>query len=667
MQFANTSWSLLLLVWASPCLFAQKAPMKFGKIDLADLQMTGCAFEPGAAALVLCDYGEADFFFQNGDGFAFRLVHHKRVKIFTKNGLDQANVSLTFYAGKSGDFEKIKSVKAACYYLENGEMKTVELAPKKEVFTTELDRGYRQLKFAIPGAREGCIIEYEYELSSLDIRNLRDWSFQGDLPVLRSVYRLEVPGFFIFQHLLRGSRTLDENSSKEVTRNFYGEETGADGAANRFNFTANCLQYYWAMNNIAGLKPEPFTIAPHEYTTHIECQLIRIDYPSGAVQEIMPSYEKFGAQLMENESFGKIAEPGNFEKRLVEEIAGNITDPKEKANAILQHLQEKVKWDGTAGFYADLPPSKVYEKGAGDAATLNLMLVACLRAAGLQADPVILGTRKYGRPHPVYPNEGKFNFVVAAVDIAGQTLLADATSKGLPLGYLSERCLNGAGYRVSARTPGWVPLQSTASGGQSVLFKLAMEGEVLKGKASIKNTGYSAAKVLEYVNEEGKGAYLQSEMKPLIDWNPIDEVFTQNTAGELSSVAEFSISQDMEAVDVIYFKPVFATELLENPFTAETRTCPLDFPFAKSYNYVLTLALPEGYTVAEMPKDVISNFGNKDIVFQFRCASAGGMLTVVSKLQMKRTAFEADEYPQLRQFYDLIVQKNQEMLVLKKS
>ena len=43
------------------------------------------------------------------------------------------------------------------------------------------------------------------------------------------------------------------------------------------------------------------------------------------------------------------------------------------------------------------------------------------------------------------------------------------------------------------------------------------------------------------------------------------------------------------------------------------------------------------------------------------------MVTVVSKLQMKRLAFEAGEYADLRKFYDLMVQKNQEMLVLKKS
>jgi hypothetical protein len=82
---------------------------------------------------------------------------------------------------------------------------------------------------------------------------------------------------------------------------------------------------------------------------------------------------------------------------------------------------------------------------------------------------------------------------------------------------------------------------------------------------------------------------------------------------------------------------------------------------------VITLTLPEGYEVLETPKDLLAAYGDKDLTFQYRCASAGRMVSVVSKLQMKRLAFEAGEYADLRKFYDLMVQKNQEMLVLKKS
>ncbi len=667
MYYSKALWPTLLLLWTTVALFAQKAPIKFGKIDPSELSMTDCDFEPGAAALVLCDYGEGGFFYQNGDGFAYRLLHHKRVKIFTKKGLDEANVSVVYYAGKSGDYEKVRLVKAACYYLENGEMKTAELSPKKEGFTTVLERGFQELKFAIPGAREGCIVEYIYERSSLDIRNLHDWYFQGDLPVLQSVYQLRVPDFFIFQYLLRGNRQLDENLAKQVNQNYYGDESDANGLTQRFNFGATAQQYHWAMNRLPSLRPEPFTTAPQEYAAHIECQLMRIEYPNGSIQEIVPSYEKFGSQLLLHDNFGKIAEPGNFEKKLVGEVAGNLPDQRAKANAILQHLQEKVKWNGLPGIYADMSASRLYEKGTGDAATLNLTLVACLRAAGLTADPVILGTRNHGRPHTVYPNEGKFNFVVAAVDVDGQTLLADATSNGLPWGYLSENCLNGEGYRVSARAPGWIPIQAKAGGVQSVLLKLTAEGNLWKGRVTFKNTGYSAANVLEQVNDAGQSAYLQSVLTPLADWNPGEESFTRQTEGDFLSVVECSVSQEIEDAELIYFKPVLAQELLEHPFPQETRTWPLDFPYTTNINYVITLTLPEGYEVLETPKDLLVAYGDKDLTFQYRCASAGRMVSVVSKLQMKRLAFEAGEYADLRKFYDLMVQKNQEMLVLKKS
>lgn len=657
---------VLPLFLTSLLLSAQKAPIKFGKIGPSELSLSDCTFEPGAAALTLCDFGEGGFEIQGDAGFVFVLKRHKRIKLFTKSGLDEANVSLRFFAGKSGDFEKIRGIKAACYCMENGAIKTTELS-SKEIFTTDVGHGEKEIKFAIPGAREGCIIEYVYELNSRNIGTLQDWFFQEEIPVQHSEYRLFVPDFFTFQKVLRGGLGLTLNKESSSMATYSGKMSGDDNRSQDINIDALTYEYQWAMDQVPALRPEPFTAAMRDFAAHMETQLLSYQFEGGRVHEVMPSYEKFNGRLIESDEFGKVAKPGSFEKQLAGELAGALTEPAQKAAAILKHIQEKVKWNGGHSIYCDQPTSKTYSNGSGDAGDINLLLVACLRAAGLQADPVILGTRNFGLPHPVYPKGNKFNYVLAAIDIDGKVLLADATARDLPLGFVSQKCLHGQGWRVSETAPGWVLLQNNASGNQTTLVQVERSGDSWSGKATFKSSGYAAAEVLQKINTDGKEACFKYLLQPLADWNPGDLKFSQ-TDNPLSTVAEVPLSREAETGDVLYFKPILAGSIQDNPLVAETRTWPLDFPFANNYNYVLTLKVPAGFTVAEMPTDALMTFGEKkDLVFQYRCSLEADQLTVISKVQSKRIFFMPEEYADLRQFYSLVVQKNQEMLVLKKS
>ena len=63
------------------CVSAQKTPIKFGKIDMSDLQMEVYNLDTSAAAVVLCDYGHFD-------SKIFKFQRIIRIKILKKEGLD---------------------------------------------------------------------------------------------------------------------------------------------------------------------------------------------------------------------------------------------------------------------------------------------------------------------------------------------------------------------------------------------------------------------------------------------------------------------------------------------------------------------------------------------------------------------------------------------------
>jgi len=64
----------LLVSFFTIQLFAQKAPIKFGKIDIEDLKMEYYELDSSAPAVVLCDYG-----FLNSNEFEFHRI--LRIKI----------------------------------------------------------------------------------------------------------------------------------------------------------------------------------------------------------------------------------------------------------------------------------------------------------------------------------------------------------------------------------------------------------------------------------------------------------------------------------------------------------------------------------------------------------------------------------------------------------
>src|SRR5206468_2156078 len=91
-------------------LFAQKNKNTdenmpaFGNVDKASLQMKECDFDEKAPAVVILDDGALDYIYGNG----LQLTRRIRIKILSKEGLDWANVHLT-YQKKDEDISKIEA------------------------------------------------------------------------------------------------------------------------------------------------------------------------------------------------------------------------------------------------------------------------------------------------------------------------------------------------------------------------------------------------------------------------------------------------------------------------------------------------------------------------------------------------------------------------------
>lgn len=658
-----------ILFCAVNIAIAQKSPIKYGKVD--ELEFSQNENFPDAEAIVLADFGTTDFMYVADKGWQYRFTRVVRIKINSKEGYDHANVSIPYYEGAGGDKEKISSLHGTTYNLVDGKIEKEKLK-NSAIFEEQLSENWYQQKFTFPNVKEGSIIEYEYSIISDYIINLQSWSFQSTIPVKYSEYRLKIPQYFYYQQVYQGFEplTIRETDNREETFTIkYNSAPQRGGAVEKREYTlkSNSRLYRWAAENLPAIKQEPFMTTASDYFTKLEFQLVSITYPNEPPTIIMGSYEdKFTKNFLESERFGKLLNRTGFAEDIIAGLTSGLAE-QEKMIKIFEHVKSKMEWNDQYRLFASSNLKSAYKEGKGSVADINLLLVAMLNEAGIQAYPVVLSTRSNGKPHPVYPNMAKFNYVIAAVFIDDKHYLLDATSKALPASTLPERTLNGTGWLISDN-PRWINLNSTTSftNMNMVTMDVTEEGKFHAVLHSKKGSLLSSEARTNYLQKKDEG-YLKENYGSMTDWKITSSEFTggEDIYSSFTEKVEF-VNEETELTDIIYLDPFTFTTIHENVFKSETRKFPVDLPASVHEQYIFTMDIPEGYSVAELPESQAFGLPNNDGSFKFSASVVGNKISVVGSVVISKTFFTPEEYGSLRKFYELIVAKYDEQIVLKK-
>ena len=103
-----------------------------------------------------------------------------------------------------------------------------------------------------------------------------------------------------------------------------------------------------------------------------------------------------------------------------------------------------------------------------------------------------------------------------------------------------------------------------------------------------------------------------------------------------------------------------------NPFTSPTRNYPVDFIVQNEETYSFTLEIPKGYKVEEIPKSVKHKWEDGTFIYDYLTSVKDNQIKIVSRVIRKRVEFKQEEYKDLREFYNQIVSKMNEQIVLTK-
>lgn len=132
-------------------------------------------------------------------------------------------------------------------------------------------------------------------------------------------------------------------------------------------------------------------------------------------------------------------------------------------------------------------------------------------------------------------------------------------------------------------------------------------------------------------------------------------------------VEEFDFSRQLDAGEHLYFNPFL---FFHSPsFKSEERDLPVEFAYPTNERLILTLTLPDGYEIEEMPNRSSLKMPDGGIVCTVMCSYTPEWRRINLTLNYKRTAwmYLPTDYPTLRDFAQRVEAMVGEMIVLKKK
>jgi hypothetical protein len=671
---------LLFILSASFSICFAQNKVKFGKIDRSDLEMKHYPTDSSARAAFLFDKAETELEYQDGvNAWSLSFKRHLRIKILDKSAFDLANFTIALHNTRS-EREKITAFSAATYNLVNGKIEATKFK-KNELLKEVKSENWSVETAAMPKIQEGSIIEIKYEIRSPFVWNLWDWQFQYDFPVRYSEYNVYYPEWFQYSTKFKGYdlqyvKTLE---SKTDRRNIFFTQksrplAGGQTRVSRNNVDYQRMHYGWVAEEMPAFVSEAYISNKNNYLVKVDFELSGTKFPNSTWKSYTKSWSGLNNTLLESSAFGVQIKKGKtkFLAAEAKQLTASLATTNDKIAAIYTHVINKMAWNKEANKYISSSLKNAYEKGKGNVAEINLILMAMLQQAGLKAEPLLLSTRKNGFLNPLFPALAQFNYVVAAVTLEdGKMLLLDATEKILPMHLLPTRCINDKGLLVRKDREDWVSLKPNGKYNITRALDLSLNEDMeWEGKMKVRCKDYAAGKLRQsYYGKENEAAYITS-LESNINGASIKDYSMEGLKSISKGVKESCTikikEQVMDGGDMLYFNPMMDFGLEENPFKLKERAYPVIYPYPQSNTYSAMFTIPEDYAIEELPEKALVTLPNNSGTFSYSAKVQGNKIIFLSWYKINKYLFLPDEYSVLKEFYNIMVEKQNEQIVLKK-
>ena len=197
--------------------------------------------------------------------------------------------------------------------------------------------------------------------------------------------------------------------------------------------------YHWASSNLA--RPDPD--APPKSTKHWK--------PSVQVTTFS-SWEQIGAWYQSLQREPLAVTPAIQAKAAA--LTKGLTSDEDKVRAIFNDVALHIHYVGLSfgiGRYQPHPADDVLSNEYGDCKDKHTLLASLLKAAGIEAWPVLISSKR--SLDPATPSPSQFNHVITLVSLSGKLLWMDTTAEVAPMGVLLASVRDKQGLVIPVDQP----------------------------------------------------------------------------------------------------------------------------------------------------------------------------------------------------------------------
>ncbi len=617
-----TTIFVLLSLFVIGSVFAEDKEEKWGKVTDEEWNLTAPENLPDAAAIVLFDIGSLEVP-PPYEGAAIKLRRHVRIKILNKAGAqDAANVEIV-----GSDLSGFK----AHTILRDG--KKIEVSGKDR-FVKKVGEEGEVTTFTFPALEDGCIIEYQYGYLQHSYTFLQPWYFQGDLYVRKSQFSIILWGGLNYNAY---ASNVPESLRTPTREELSIEKNGP-------------VKFTWVLRDLFPIEDEPYMAAARNYCATLTCQLVSFKDGMNSLKFIK-DWKTLGETLLEyydefTNSKGKLADTALA-------LTRDITSPQDKIKRLYQYVRDEVLTQGNevTFLYSQNKLQKVLEQKVGNGAEKNLLLMEMLRAVGVDAVPLLIGTRDFAAFNPEVFQLQQFNHLICLVTATNGNYLLDTGVRGVPFPYLPPDDI----------TSGGLLLRKDAS--QTFRLEFPKRDSRFETASRMRIHADGSATCSTHVSLSGYQIYAKRDLlrdKPEDD--KLRQILLQGNDAQFT-LDSYSFTRDIDndtaGIDLVLTLPTLCLvadkqlvcaplimAFKDNPFDKPRRFFPVDFAYPRTYMDVVDIVCDDGLTLAALPQNVRETFDG--ITFTRNSLSAGGSARIMTQLIIGKSIYPPASYANVR-------------------
>lgn len=646
---------LLLLIFSFSPVQAQEENFrtKDATVSINDLNATIYVKDSTANAFYIFEEGHTRF----REGHTLKLVtnYEAKIKILNKEGYEHANIEIRL--GKNSKTgEKIKDLEAATYYVEDGIKKREKLNPSK--IYKEENPDYDLVKFTFPSLRPGAVIVYSYELESPFFFKFQTWWFQEDIPKVYSRFITEIPGNFNYNIKKVGTQKL-ETHDEELVKNCFFKSAAKPGS---------CIKTVYAMQHIPAFVEENYLTSKYNFIARLEYELIEVTALNGRVTRYTKTWKDVDKELRTDGDLGRQLRKTSAVKKLLPEDIQNMPNGLVKAKAIYTFVKENYKWNGDYKIFADMKVKDVVKERSGNVSGINTLLHNIYKEQGFRVWPVLNSTRANGLPTKLYPVLSEFNYLIVQLEVEDEKYLLDATEKYIDFGNLPYRCLNSYARLLDFdEGSSWIEIDAKEFSRVAVRDSLQINSDgTSSGISRHYFKGYHAVIAREKLDELSNAEIFNGLTSPNNHTRSIEVNYTTEPEVAEALDLEFNLNNESQKInDLIYVNPFSFNFFGKNPFQLTERTYPIDFGYKDAYSYSISVQLPEGHEVMELPEQKLLRLPENGGALNFVVQQVDERnVTVHCRVTFPKAVYAAGYYPYLKEFFNELIEIQQQSFIV---